>query len=110
MTSTLAPPLPRRHPSVAPDIALAVEHARILRGAGDPSGAARVLDVAFAAEGVRARPVSERIRFTALVLRADLALHLHDDVGAARFLAGADALVHLANALESLVDNRGRVL
>jgi hypothetical protein len=96
--------LPRRRVDPAPDLARAVEHARILRGAGDPAGAARVLDRAFDAEGVRARTVSEPLRFRALVLRADLALRLHDDAGAARFLAGADALPLLADALASLDD------
>jgi len=96
--------LPRRRVDPAPDLARAVEHARILRGAGDAAGAARVLDRAFDAEGVRARTVSESLRFRALVLRADLALRLHDDAGAARFLAGADALPLLADALASLDD------
>lgn len=98
--------LPRRRVDPAPDLARAVEHARILRGAGDPAGAARVLDRAFDAEGVRARTVSEPLRFRALVLRADLALRLHDDAGAARFLAGAEALPLLADALAALDDER----
>ncbi|WP_251153187.1 hypothetical protein [Cellulosimicrobium sp. Marseille-Q4280] len=110
------PGLPRRRAAEPPDLARAVEHARILRGAGDAVGAARVLDEAFAAEGVRTRTVSERVRFRALVLRADLALALHDDVAAARFLegvewflAGADFLPRVAEALASLDDERHRV-
>ncbi|MFB8227875.1 hypothetical protein [Cellulosimicrobium sp. NPDC055967] len=98
--------LPRRRVDPALDLARAVEHARILRGAGDAAGAARVLDRAFDAEGVRARTVSEPLRFRALVLRADLALRLHDDAGAARFLAGAEALPLLADALAALDDER----
>lgn len=98
--------LPQRRVDPPPDLARAVEHARILRGAGDLAGAARVLDRAFDAEGVRTRTVSERLRFRALVLRADLALRLHDDAGAARFLAGAEALPLLADALAALDDER----
>ncbi|WP_265520828.1 hypothetical protein [Oerskovia flava] len=101
---TVEPRLPRRRVDVPADLSRAVEHARILRGAGDPTGAARVLDRAFDAEGVRARTVSEPLRFRALVLRADLALQLHDDVAAARFLDGAEALPLLADALTALDD------
>ncbi|GAA3211936.1 hypothetical protein ACFP63_03865 [Oerskovia jenensis] len=97
--------LPRRTVDAPSDIARAVEHARILRGAGDPTGAARILDRAFDAEGVRTRTVSERLRFRALVLRADLALQLHDDAAAARFLAGAESLPLLADALAALDDD-----
>ncbi|MBD5786965.1 hypothetical protein IF650_12330 [Cellulosimicrobium terreum] len=111
-----APVLPRRGTEEPPDLARAVEHARILRGAGDAAGAAHVLDRAFAAEGVRARTVSERLRFQALVLRADLALALHDDASAARFLAGAewflagaDFLPRVAEALAALDDEVHRV-
>jgi hypothetical protein len=105
------PGLPRRGAEEPPDLARAVEHARILRAAGDARGAAQVLDRAFAAEGVRTRSVSERVRFRALVLRADLALALHDEAAAARFLegaewfrAGADFLPRVAAALAALDD------
>ncbi|MCB7136581.1 hypothetical protein [Cellulosimicrobium marinum] len=100
----VVPSLPRRGTEEPPDLARAVEHARILRGAGDPAGAARVLDRAFAAEGVRARSVSERVRFRALVLRADLALLLHDDASAARFLAGAEWFLAGAEFLPQVAD------
>ncbi|GIJ00416.1 hypothetical protein CLV28_0277 [Sediminihabitans luteus] len=93
--------LPRRTPPTTLDLARAVDHARILRAAGDPGGAARVLDRAFDAEGPR-RLVSERQRFRALVLRADLALQLQDGASAARFLDGADALPLVADALAAL--------
>ncbi len=101
-------PLPRRAVPAAPALAHAVEHARLLRAAGDPRGAAQVLDIAFAAEGVRAPIASEGVRFRALILRADLALALHDDAGAARFLADVrsrtdvSALAELAGALATL--------
>jgi hypothetical protein len=105
------PGLPRRGAEEPPDLARALDHARILRAAGDPGGAAQVLDRAFAAEGVRTRSVAERVRFRALVLRADLALALHDEAAAERFLegaewfrAGADFLPRVAEALAALDD------
>lgn len=98
------PGLPRRRIEAPPDLAHAVEHARILRAAGDAAGAARVLDAAFAAEGVRARSVSERVRFRALVLRADLAIALHDDAAAARYLAGAEWFLACADFLPQVAD------
>ena len=115
------PGLPRRGAEEPPDLARALEHARILVStasdedrriaAGDPGGAAQVLDRAFAAEGVRTRSVAERVRFRALVLRADLALALHDEAAAERFLegaewfrAGADFLPRVAEALAALDD------
>jgi hypothetical protein len=111
-----APRLPRRRVEQPPDLSRAVEHARILRAAGDAAGAARVLDAAFAAEGVRTRAVSERVRFRALVLRADLAIALHDEVAAARylagaewFLAGADFLPRVADAIAALDEDVHRV-
>lgn len=78
MTAMMDRTLPQRHPGTATGLASALEHARILRAAGDAPGAARILDDAFAAEGVRAPAVSERLRFRALVQRADLALVLHE--------------------------------
>ena len=104
------PGLPRRRAAEPPDLARAVEHARILRAAGDAVGAARVLDEAFAAEGVRARSVSERVRFRALVLRADLALALHDDVAAARFLEGVEWFIAGADFLPLVVERVERLL
>lgn len=86
------PALPRRRHDPAPDLVHAVEHARLLRAAGDPQGAARLLDRAFDAEGPRARPTSERLRFRALLLRADLALQLHDADAVARLEAQAGVL------------------
>ncbi|WP_157759601.1 hypothetical protein [Cellulosimicrobium cellulans] len=110
------PGLPRRGAEEPPDLARALEHARILRAAGDPGGAAQVLDRSFAAEGVRTRSVPERVRFRALVLRADLALALHDEAAAERFLdgaewfkAGADFLPRVAEALAALDDQVHRV-
>ncbi len=100
------PALPRRTVPIPPDLLHAIEYARILRAAGDAGGAARVLDVAFAAEGTRTRFASERVRLRALLLRADLAMLLHDDVGAARFLADAQALSVLAEALAALDEGR----
>ncbi|WP_338403756.1 zf-TFIIB domain-containing protein [Cellulosimicrobium arenosum] len=94
--------LPRRRVEVPPDLARAVEHARILRGAGDAAGASRVLDRAFDAEGVRTRTVSEPLRFRALVLRAELALALHDGRAATRYLDRADSLDLVAEALAGL--------
>ena len=93
--------LPRRVPPTRPALAGIVQHARILRGAGDLAGAARVLDDAFAAEAHG----SERLRHRALVLRAQVALELHDDAGAARFLDVAQALDAVADGLAALDDH-----
>ena len=79
--------------SDAPHLLQAVEYARILRAAGDPAGAARLLDSAFEAEGQHSAPVRDRLRFRALLLRADLAMHMNDDDalrGVAEAFAGLD--------------------
>lgn len=93
--------LPQRHPSAPSHLARAIEYARILRAAGDAAGAARVLDDAFAAEGVRAPAASERLRFRALVQRADLALILHEPAEPSS-CADAEALRRLAVELSDL--------
>ena len=105
------PGLPRRGAEEPPDLGRALEHARILRAAGDPAGAAQVLDRAFAAAGVRTRPVAGRVGGRALGGGGAGARALHDDAAAARFLegvewfrAGADFLPRVADALAALDD------
>lgn len=92
------PILPRRTPPTPPSLGTVVEHARILRGAGDLPGAARLLDDAFAVEARGSEPLRRR----ALLLRAQVAFEQHDDAAAARFLDVADALGPLADALAAL--------
>ncbi|SDS75857.1 hypothetical protein [Paraoerskovia marina] len=90
--------LPRRTPPTPPSLGQVVEHARILRGAGDLAGTARLLDDAFAVEARGSEPMRRR----ALLLRAQVAFEMHDDAAAARFLDTADALRPLADALAAL--------
>lgn len=101
--SPVAQEPPKLHPA-ADGLAHAIEHARILRAAGDATGAARVLDDAFAAEGVHAPAASERLRFRALLQRADLALVLHTlQADATPSCAlGIDALARLTTGLAEL--------
>lgn len=96
--------LPRRTPPARPHLGRVLDHAQILRGAGDLAGAARLLDDAFAMEAIGSEPLRRR----ALLLRAQVAFDMHDDAAAARFLDVADALGPLADALAALDVDAGR--